>query len=75
MHSEQAIHNLSSSTACSGCERQRALRRMKRVLREGALDARAALLLSSSVIELEQDPAIDPRVMVALNRSTLLANA
>jgi hypothetical protein len=48
---------------------------MKRVLRHGALDGRAALLLSSSVIELEHDPNIDPRGVLALNRSVLLANA
>ena len=64
-----------AASSCASCQRQQALRQMKRVLREGTIDARAALRLSSSVMELEGSPGMDARVMVALNRSTLLANA
>jgi hypothetical protein len=60
------------SGTCPGCERQWVLRLIKRVLRDEALDAPTALMLSSSVIELEQDPAFDPRPLVAFIRSKLL---
>ena len=75
MSADQETPILSSPNPCIPGERQQALRQMKRVLRHGALDGRAALLLSSSVIELEHDPNIDPRGVLALNRSVLLANA
>ena len=75
MSADQQIPILSSPNPSLPSKRQQALREMKRVLRHGALDARAALLLSSSVIELEHDPDIDPRGVLALNRSVLLANA
>jgi hypothetical protein len=74
MSADRETHFHSLSTSCQSCEREEALRHMKRVLREGTLDARAALLLSRSVIELELDSSLDPRAIVALNRATLIAN-
>jgi hypothetical protein len=75
MSADREIRVVSSARKSARCERQLALRQMKRVLRDGVLDARTALLLSASVIELERDPASDPRAMLARNQPTLLANA
>ena len=74
MANEERVTRTWTSVRCPSCEREQALRKMKRLLREGDLGAREALLLSSSVMELEGDPAMDPRTLIALNRSAFLAN-
>jgi hypothetical protein len=58
---------------CPTCLRRDALGTLKRALREQALDGRSAAALSSAVMELERDPELDARAVLALFRTRQLA--
>ena len=53
---------------CPSCLRKDALGTLKQALRTEPLDGRSASLLAAAVIELETDPDLDPRAVLALFR-------
>jgi hypothetical protein len=55
-----------SSSPCACRLREDTLRTLKRALRDEPLDGRAANLLCTAVMTLEDDPDLDPRAVLQL---------